>query len=137
MSAEVGLFKKVDLVVNAAYSYQKSVDKLKQSSSYNKQPPYTPRHSGNASVLIKNPWVNIGYSVLMQGERWSTVIDSDQYRLDPFWAHTLTLSHRFQFRTWSMELRGTVRNLFDEQYEIIKYYPMPGRSGEVTLNFEL
>ena len=25
----------------------------------------------------------------------------------------------------------------DEQYEIIKYYPMPGRSGEVTLNFEL
>ena len=137
LSAEVGLFKKVDLVVNAAYSYQKSVDKLKQSSSYNKQLPYTPRHSGNASVLIKNPWVNIGYSLLMQGERWSIVIDSDQYRLDPFWEHTLTLSHRFQFRTWSMELRGTVRNLFDEQYEIIKYYPMPGRSGEVTLNFEL
>ena len=137
LNTEIGLSKQVTMVVNAAYSYQKSVDKLKQSSSYNQQLPYTPHHSGNATVLVKNPWVNIGYSVLMQGERWSTVIDSDQYRLKPFWEHSLTLSHRFEFRNWSMEISGTLRNLTDEQYEIIKYYPMPGRSGEVTLRFEL
>lgn len=137
LNTEIGLSKQVTMVVNAAYSYQKSVDKLKQSSSYNQQLPYTPHHSGNATVLVKTPWVNIGYSVLMQGERWSTVIDSDQYRLKPFWEHSLTLSHRFEFRNWSMEISGTLRNLTDEQYEIIKYYPMPGRSGEVTLRFEL
>lgn len=137
LNTEIGLSRQVTMVVNAAYSYQKSVDKLKQSSSYNQQLPYTPHHSGNATVLVKNPWVNIGYSVLMQGERWSTVIDSDQYRLKPFWEHSLTLSHRFEFRNWSMEISGTLRNLTDEQYEIIKYYPMPGRSGEVTLRFEL
>ena len=59
------------------------------------------------------------------------------YALDPFWEHTVTLSHLFQFKGWNMEVNATLRNITDEQYEIIQYYPMPGRSGEICIRFQI
>ncbi len=137
LSTEIGLSDKVAAVLNAAYTYQKAVDRLRESPSYRKQLPYTPRHSGNLSLYVSNPWVNLGYSIVMQGERWSSAQNTDTYKIDPFWEHSLTLSRTFQFSRWKMELIGTIRNLFDSQYEIIKFYPMPGRSGELTARVTL
>ena len=137
LSAETGVAKNVDLVVNAAYSYQRAQDRLRQSPTYKSQLPYTPEHSGNMSLMLKNKWVNVGYSILMQGERWNTTMNKPIYRLEPFWEHTLSLSHTFLFNKWKMDLIATVRNLTNEQYEIIKYYPMPRRSFDITAKFEL
>lgn len=132
LSTEIGLSDKVAAVLNAAYSYQKAVDRLRESPSYRKQLPYTPRHSGNLSLYVSNPWLNVGYSIVMQGERWSSAQNTDTYKIDSFWEHSLNLSRTFQFSRWKLDLIGTVRNLFDSQYEIIKFYPMPGRSAELT-----
>ncbi len=137
LSAETGVAKNVDLVVNAAYTYQRAQDRLRQSPTYKSQLPYTPEHSGNMSLMLKNKWVNVGYSILMQGERWNTTMNKPIYRLEPFWEHTLSLSHNFLFNKWKMDLIATVRNLTNEQYEIIKYYPMPRRSFDITAKFEL
>lgn len=137
LSAETGVAKNVDLVVNAAYTYQRAQDRLRQSPTYKSQLPYTPEHSGNMSLMLKNKWVNVGYSILMQGERWNTTMNKPIYRLEPFWEHTLSLSHTFLFNKWKMDLIATVRNLTNEQYEIIKYYPMPRRSFDITAKFEL
>lgn len=137
LNTEIGIAKSVSAVVNATYSYQKAVDRLRQSSTYRKQLPYTPRHSGNASLFLSNPWVNVGYSVVMQGERWSSAQNTDTYKIDAYWEHSLTLSRAFQFSGWKLELIGTIRNLTDEQYEIIKFYPMPGRSAELTARVTL
>ena len=135
LATEIGVGRNVDLVLNGTYSFQKAEDRLKKSATYGKQLPYTPRHCGNASLLVKNPWVNVGYSLIMQGKRWSSPMNKSIYALDPFWEHTVTLSHLFQFKGWNMEVIATLRNITDEQYEIIQYYPMPGRSGEINLRF--
>ena len=137
LSAETGLARNMELVINAAYTYQRAQDRLRESPTYKNQLPYTPEHSGNLSLLLKNPWVNVGYSILMQGERWSTTMNKPIYRLEPFWEHTLSLSHSFHFRSWKMDIIGTIRNLTNEQYEIIQYYPMPRRSFDITVRFEL
>ena len=137
LSTEIGLSDKVAAVLNAAYTYQKAVDRLRESPSYRKQLPYTPRHSGNLSLYVSNPWVNLGYSIVMQGERWSSAQNTDTYKIDPFWENSLTLSRTFQFSRWKLELIGTIRNLTDAQYEIIKFYPMPGRSAELTARVTL
>lgn len=135
LASELALTGKVSAVVTGAYSYQKAVDRLRKSPTYRSQLPYTPRHSGNVSLLLNNPWVNVGYSVVMQGKRWSSGQNTDTYKIDAFWEHTLTLSRTFQFHAWKMELIGTLRNLTNEQYEIIQFYPMPGRSAELTARF--
>ncbi len=128
LATEVPIYNKVSAILTGAYTFQESLDKLEASASYNRQLPYTPKHSGNASLLIRNPWVNLGYSVLFQGERWSSSQQTAQYKLKAYSEHTLTLSREFRFKSCQLNLSGSIHNLFDKQYEIVKYYPMPGRS---------
>ena len=137
LATEVTIYHKVSAILTGAYTFQESLDKLKASASYNRQLPYTPKHSGNASLLIRNPWVNLGYSVLFQGERWSSSQQTAQYKLKAYSEHTLTLSREFRFKSCQLNLSGSIHNLFDKQYEIVKYYPMPGRSFSLigTINF--
>lgn len=137
LATEVPIYHKVSAILTGAYTFQESLDKLEASASYNRQLPYTPKHSGNASLLIRNPWVNLGFSVLFQGERWSSSQQTAQYKLKAYSEHTLTLSREFRFKSCQLNLSGSIHNLFDKQYEIVKYYPMPGRSFSLigTINF--
>jgi outer membrane cobalamin receptor len=73
------------------------------------------------------PWFNVGYTVLMQGERWSMAQNTPQYRLKPYWEQSITLSRDIQLNKTSLHIQASLQNLTDEQYEIIRYYPMPGR----------
>ena len=136
LSSELTLTKRIDLVVNATYTYQKATDKLEKSATYGQQLPYTPQHSGNISVILKSPWFNLGYSILMQGKRWSSQ-NTDKYKLDGYADHTVSLSKDLLIGNCDTEISATVRNLFDKQYEIIKYYPMAGRSLEAKIKIRL
>ena len=132
LGTEVPICQKVSAILTAAYTFQETLDKLESSPSYNKQLPYTPKHSGNASLVLRNPWVNLGYAVLFQSERWSSAQNTEQYKMKAYCEQTLTLSREFQFRSCRLNLSGSIHNLFDKQYEIVKYYPMPGRSFSLT-----
>lgn len=137
LDSEIGLGKKMDLVVNGTYSFQQAKDKLESSPTYGSLLPYIPKHSGNLSLILKNPWVNIGYTVMMQGKRWSSPMNKKIYELKAYWEHSLTLSHKFRLCGADVEVIGTLHNIFNEQYEIIQYYPMPGRNGELKVRFSL
>ena len=129
--------EEVSLLLTGSYTNLKAVDKEDRSPTYDHQLPYTPRQSGNASVLLRTPWLHLGYNVFTQGKRWSNVQTTPQYALKAYWEHSLSLSHEFRLKACCLELQATVHNLTDEQYEIIKYYPMPGRSfsASATLRF--
>mgnify|MGYP002624302883 CR=1 FL=1 len=128
MTTEIPVAARMSLLLTGAYTWQKAEDREKQSASYGRQLPYTPQHSGNASLMFCTPWVNVGYSLLAQGERWSSAQNTWEYRMKAYCEHTLTLSHEFRLRSCRLKLQGSIHNLTDKQYEIIKYYPMPGRS---------
>ena len=137
MATEIPFGRKVSLLLTGAYTWQKAEDHEKRSASYGRQLPYTPKHNGNASLLLYTPWVNVGYSLLAQGERWSSALTTQEYHLKAYAEQSVTLSHEFRLRSYRLKLQGTVHNLTDEQYEIIKYYPMPGRSWSVGATIEL
>ena len=136
LSSELELSKQVDLIVNAAYTYQKATDKLSDSATYGQQLPYTPQHSGNISAIVKTPWASLGYSVMMQGKRWSSQ-NTDQYKLDGYAEHSVSITKGLRIAGCETEITATVKNLFDKQYEIIKYYPMVRRSWEAKLKIKL
>lgn len=124
--------------VRLAYSLQKAVDKSDPDrATYNSQIPYTPRHSGNGAVTLLTPWVNIGYHVNACGERWSNGQNLPEYRLKPYWEHNLTLSRQITIKDVSLQLSLSIQNLTDQQYEVIQYYPMPGRNIRATAIVEL
>jgi len=126
----------MSLELTAAYTYQYAVDVTDpDSKTYKNQIPYTPRHSGNASLSWMNRWVNVSYMLTGVSERWSMDQNTDGNRLAPYLEHSVSLFRDFGFKASDLKLRITAecRNITDEQYEIIQYYPMPGRCFRLNL----
>lgn len=135
LALSIPLTKDISTEMSASYTLQRAIDKTSPDhASYNSQLPYTPRHSGNGSMLVKTPWFNLGYSMLVCGERWSMAQNTNEYRLKPYCEHSLTASRELKLHNWQLMLSASILNLTNEQYEIIKYYPMPGRTWQASLS---
>ncbi|MCD8297870.1 MAG: TonB-dependent receptor plug domain-containing protein [Prevotella sp.] len=131
--SDMTLTKDISLLLNASYSLQNSIDLSDKTSLYYKtQIPYTPKNTGSGSVTLLTPWVNVGYSVMGCDKRYSMQQNTPEYRMHGYWEHNISLSHEFVMRSYRLNLQASIKNLTDEQYEIVKYYPMPGRSWTVT-----
>ncbi len=123
----------INLTLSAAYTLQRAIDVTDPTSkSYKHQLPYTPRHSGNVGATVETPWVTVGYSIVGVGERYCLSQNIPVNRIDGYAEHTLTLSRELSFRNFGLTLRGELINITDKHYEVIKYYPMPGRSWRLT-----
>ena len=119
----------VNLALSAAYTWQRALDLTdKSSKNYKAQLPYTPEHSGNAGVTVKTPWLTLGYSLVGVGKRYYLAQNIPVNEIAGYVEQTLTLGHEFKFEKCRLGLRGEIINLADKQYDVIKYYPMPGRS---------
>lgn len=146
LSLGVPMGQKMALDVDASYTYQYAVDKTDSKKSYYRhQLPYTPRHSGNVSAVWSNPWVSVGWQMQAVGERWSMIQCTDEYRMKAYQEHTFTLSREFSLGKRKrnaesgsdLKLSFSLLNAFNKQYEVIKYYPMPGRSWQATASLTL
>lgn len=124
--------------VTGSYTLQRAVDKTDpQRSYYDQQLPYTPRHCAAASAIVQTPWLSLGYSMQACGERYSAVLHNADNRMKPYAEHNITLSRDFRLRWGELGLSASVMNLADTQFDIIQFYPMPGRHWQagVTLKF--
>lgn len=140
----------MSIEAQGAYTYQKAVDKTNpEKSYYGKQLPYTPRHSANASLIWKNPWATLGWQMMACDKRYSMIQGTAEYKLRAYTEHSFTLSkdiawkaRRSNVKTNLQDVRkchlsATLLNAFNKQYEVIQYYPMPGRSFLVSAMIEL
>lgn len=117
----------ISIALQAKYSYQYAVDVTDaQSKTYRQQLPYTPRHTGAATLSLLTSWINVNYTLDGASERFSIGQELPAYRLDAYLLHSLSLSHTFPLRGWKLYVAARADNLADTQYEIIKSYPMPG-----------
>ena len=128
--------RKVNLNLSGNYSWQKALDVTnKEAKNYKHQLPYTPEHNGNVSATLEMPWVNIGYTVTMVGKRYYLAQNIKANEIDGYNEHTGTLWREFKMGQCGLRLQAEVINLTDEGYDVIKYYPMPGRSWRLTGTF--
>lgn len=136
LASAFSLTRDVKLIVSGAYTWQRAVDLTDpDSKTYKDLLPYTPEHSGNASCVVETPWVNVGYSVVAVGKRYFMSENIPANEIDGYAEHTLTLSRELDLRRCRLKLQGEIVNLTDCQYDVIKYYPMPGRSWRITGTF--
>ncbi len=138
LATAVALGRSMKLAISGGYSYQKAVDVTDATAkNYKEQLPYTPVHTGNVSAVWETPWLNVGYSVVGVGKRYRLSQNIPENRIDGYMEHTVSVSRELAMKRCKLRLQAEVVNLTDEQYEVIKYYPMPGRSWRLTgtLNF--
>lgn len=132
------LSKKCRLLMDCNYTFQYAVDETDPNVSYYKdQIPYTPKHSGGASVAFENPIVNIALHGTGVSKRYRSSENKADYCVNGYMECGLALYKKFAIGKTDFYLRGDLINLFDKQYEVIKNYPMPGRNGKITLKIDL
>jgi outer membrane cobalamin receptor len=119
------------------YSMQRAQNHTNpESPFYNNQLAYLPLHSGAGSLSWENPWVNVSISGHTIGERWSTNEHQTSTHISRYSEVGATIWRRFHIGRPVAEVRFDVKNLFDKQYEIVRNYPMPGRSWQLTINMK-
>ena len=118
------------------FSYQDAIDVTDpEDKNYRDQIPYTPKYSGSASATLLNPWANITYSVIASGRRYALPQNIDENRIDGYAEQTVSVNREFSVGKTSLFVQGEIVNLTDKNYDIIQYYPMPGRSWRLSIRF--
>lgn len=133
LSAQFPLPLRMDLLLASTYSFQYAVDVTDpEAKNYKHQIPYTPRHSGTVSVSLENPWVNISYILTAVGDRYALPQNIDRNQIDAYIEQTVSVNKEFRFRRFGLRLQGEILNLANVNYDVIHYYPMPGRSWRLS-----
>ena len=121
-----------------SYSYLSATDRTDPSElSYGDQIAYTPHHSGSANILIHSPWLDFGYNVLLMGERYTLGYNTPHNRMSAFTDHSITLSREFNINKQQLRVQFDVRNLGNKNYEVVRFYPMPGTNWRLSVSWEL
>ncbi|MBQ8442573.1 MAG: TonB-dependent receptor [Bacteroides sp.] len=136
LATAIPVHQKVNLNFSGNYSWQKAIDVTNpDAKNYKHQLPYTPEHNGNISATLEMPWVSIGYTVTMMGKRYYLAQNIEANEIDGYNEHTTTIWREFGIGKSKLRLQVEIINLTDAQYDVIKYYPMPGRSWRLTGTF--
>jgi len=121
-----------------SYSLMKATDISNPTAVYYcNQIAYTPRHSGSASVLLHTPWLDFSYNVLFMGERYTLSYNIPDNRMKPFTDHSITLSREFKLNKQQLRVQFDARNLGNKNYEVVRFYPMPGTNWRLSVSWEL
>jgi outer membrane receptor protein involved in Fe transport len=123
------------LLATLSYSYQQAIDKTDPNTSYYKdQIPYTPKHSGSFSLNWENQWLNLAFHTTGTDIRYSSIENIKANEIKGYFECGLALYRSYLWLGKQWTIRGDLINLTDKQYDVVKNYPMPGRSYKLTLN---
>ncbi len=118
------------------YTWQQAQDLTDaRSSRYKDRIPYTPDHSGSALLAITYRQWTSGSSMLFSGTRYTLGENSPTNQLDGWATFDVFLARGFNWRSIHLNARAELDNLADQRYEVVRYYPMPGRSFKLSFLF--
>ncbi len=121
------------LQVDATYSYCRAADNSNPAArNYGHQLPYTPRHTATGSLTLNNRWVNLSWLLTAAGKRYMLPLNSAENEMAAYVEHSLSANKEFLVGGVGVRLQGELLNFTNVNYDIIRYYPMPGRSWRLS-----
>jgi iron complex outermembrane receptor protein len=128
----------LDAQLNAGYSFTKAVSagrKFEDDISAGKQLIYIPENQANFSIRLGCKRVYSSWVANFTGKRFTTV-DNSKY-LPGYFINNLIAGIKLSVKGSSIDVNLTIDNLFNVNYQTIAYYPLPGRSYFIKINFQL
>lgn len=114
------------------YSFQHAVDKTPNTDTYNEQIPYTPWNSGSAAIRYQYKALEIGYNVQFSGVRYTGQVTDSKNFMESYHTHSINIG--YGFKNWRTSLEWM--NIFNNQYEIVKFYPMPRMNFRACIQYQ-
>lgn len=140
--AQLALPAELMLDVNLTYTYQKAQDYTHpddygDGGTYKGQIAYIPWHSGSATAHLGWRAWDLNYSFIYTGERYHNSANILANHEEPWYTSDLSASYQFRLNNLHFKVTGEVNNLFNQQYDVILNYPMPGRNYKLVLKFDI
>ena len=133
----VALTKEWQLTLDGTYSWTPSInhgDPISAADqSVGKQLPYVPKHSATVTGRISWRKWSFLYKWCYYSERF-TMSSNDislTGKLPEYFMSNISLEKLLSFRWADLSLKGTINNLFNEEYLSVLSRPMPGINFEV------
>ena len=137
LSAALARDWKIDL--DGTWSWTPSINEGEPISSADrsvgKQLPYVPAHAATLSGRLAWRSWTLHYKWCCYGERF-TMSSNDRTltgRLPAYYMNNLSLEKSLSLRRVDLSVKGTVNNLFDEEYLSVLSRPMPGIHFEIFI----
>ncbi|WP_294470344.1 TonB-dependent siderophore receptor [uncultured Bacteroides sp.] len=133
-------WENIRINLSGNYTYQRALDvsnpdlDSEEGRTYKHQIAYTPRVSGSGQASIETPWINLSYSFLFSGKRYQQGENIAENRLDSYSDHSISASRSFSILKTNTSISVEMLNIADKNYEIIRNFPMPGRSVRATIS---
>lgn len=123
--------------VNAGlvYTYQRALNTSDAGVDDRNQIPYVPRHSGSVVTRVDFKQIALNYSFIYTGAHYSQSANIPVNYLEPWYVHDLAVHYSHAIRKQKYKLSVEVNNLFDQYYDVVANFPMPGRSYRFTLTY--
>lgn len=123
---------------HVTYTYNRAADHTDATSTfYGGQLPYIPWHSASAAVSVSWRRFTANYSFLYTGERYESSANIAENYSKPWYTSDFSLSTTFPHQVVTFRVTAEVCNLFNQQYEVVQCYPMPGTNLKIKINIIL
>jgi hypothetical protein len=133
----------LSLNVRASYTYQKAQDFSERKNlalqriTYGSQIPYIPWHSGSVISSVQYQFWRFNYSFIYIGERYNAPANIPVNYEQPWYTHDLSASKDFKWKQCRFRVAGEMNNLFSQDFDVVRNYPMPKRNYKLILSVEL
>lgn len=129
--------KEIALQLGVNYTYQQAIDVTKGSFTYRDQIAYTPEHSGSATLAAGWKAWHFNYSFIYTGERYNGNENIQANYMDPWYTSDLSLAYHLMWKKRVIKINAEVNNLFNQHYDVVRNFPMPGISFRFNLNVKI
>ncbi|MFN1834318.1 TonB-dependent receptor plug domain-containing protein [Balneola sp. MJW-20] len=100
------------------------------------QLPYVPKWQWKGSLNMQFQQVSVFMNNRMNSLRYTTEQEDPNFAADGYWVSDIGASYLIPFRDLMIRIGFRVNNIFDERYDIVRFYPMPLRNGMATINLK-
>ena len=129
--------KKISLDAMCSYSLQNAVDKTNEKSkSYRHQIPYTPKHTGIGQLAFQTHWIDVAYTLSLVGKRCMLGENIPANEVKSYAEQSVLLSRNFNLKKVRLYVGAEVLNLTNKNYEVIRNFPMQGRSFRLQVKID-
>ena len=134
--------RRIDLTLR--YTFQQALDHSSPGNfTWGNQIPYVPLHSGGIDLALEWDDWTFNWDTTLTGERWSRSANTDDYRIAPWSISDASLSRKFildgfegsRARIPELALGVSLNNIFNQSYQIVQGYPMPGFNALLTVEY--
>ncbi len=137
MNLELSFFDGL-ISINSSYNTLHGLNYTNQNSTDGKFIIYKPEDGFNLDLKFNyENQFNLNLKSYYNGKMYLN--ETNSIDIDPFWLFDTDISYKFLFLKenygTSFTIYSNIKNILDEQYQIVYGYPMPGRSVEIGMKF--